>query len=155
MSQNIYYYYETGKALRNVIVTAAFGMFLMPFLMGTVWFVALEPRPVVGVLSAIGAIAFLIGFGMRAASLIRNDKWEMGVDDDAIWWRSPRWPKSNGTIAAKEIATFTIYSHDRKALVETRAGESIDIPFSGPAEDVKDVVEKSFPEVRTKWVDTF
>ena len=154
MSSKTYYCQRRARGWRHLVMMFYFAALLSPFLLGVVLFVVLDQRPFQGALALIGAAGLLFALGNLLNSFVRNEEWEVGIADGALWWRSPRWPKSHGSVHLDDIRLLTVYSHDSYALVETARGEEIKIPFSGPAEDLRRFLGENFPGVRTKLVDT-
>ena len=90
------------------------------------------------------SISFLYGFA-------RNEVRRFGIRDDAIWWDSPRWPRSSGSIPLDNVNKVTILEGE-KLLVTMQDGTVRRVPWRVMGETARTVLIEHYPHVAVKFI---
>ncbi len=98
----------------------------------------------VGMWLSMGALYY---FAAGVVAFVRNEKWEIGIENDLIWWKSPRWPKSEGSIRVEEINVVALSDETTNGLAETRDGQSITIPH---LENIAWFLRDRYPHIKVR-----
>ena len=80
------------------------------------------------VVAGLFATFFAFGCCTYIYSFVTNPNCEFGIRDDTIWWNSPGWRRSVGTIAIDQIRTVRVLEGPSKLHVIMRDGTSLRIP---------------------------
>ncbi len=94
----------------------------------------------VGMFFAFISLSFLYGF-------VRNEVRQFGIRDDAIWWHSPRWPSSQGSIPLVDIRAVTIWQNGSKLDVTLCDGKSRRVPCYANSRRLEAVFRDKFPNI--------
>jgi hypothetical protein len=104
------------------------------------------------------AALFAIACCNYFCSVVKNAKCELAVRDDAIWWDSPCWNRSMGTIAIGDICKVTILEGPSKLEILMRNGDSRTVPCwavckNGDCHKLRDVLVANYPELTVELVE--
>lgn len=83
---------------------------------------------------------------------IKNEVWRFGIRDDFIWWDSPRFPRSAGSIPLSDVCKVTIYEGSGRMDIITRNGTSQRIPCFRTRK-AKDVLSEHYPWVAIEFIE--
>lgn len=75
------------------------------------------------------AAAFLLFVCLSGAySIVQGEVWSVCIDNEAISWSSPRWPRSSGRIVIDTITRLVILEGQSRLEVTTHDGSTFSIP---------------------------
>jgi hypothetical protein len=89
---------------------------------------------------------------------VTNPKCEFAVRDNAIWWDSPGWRRSAGTIPIAEMSKVRILEGPDKLDILMRDGTSRSVPClavcrNGDGRKLQDVLVANYPDVTVELVE--
>ena len=90
------------------------------------------------------SLSFFYGF-------IMDDVRRFGIRDNNIWWDSPRWPNSSGSISLDNVSKVTILE-GCKLVVTMRDGSVRRIPWPVMGEAVRTILSEHYSHVAVKFI---
>ena len=104
-------------------------------------------------LSLMGSVevAFAYYSVRLVISYIYNDAWRIGIRNETLWWDSPRWPKSKGSVPMADVCKVVIRESMELAITMTN-GTIHRIHLIGDPEGLRDFLCEHYPGVAIKFI---
>lgn len=139
--------YGCALALFLVVLTGGFGLATASaFLQGGWTVVFIVPFGLIVAILVFFVFAWSYGF-------LRNDVWQFGIRDDRLWWYSPFWPHSEGSIPLETVCKVKVREGPSRLEVTMRDGSNHRIPCLGAARAVRDVLVAHYPAVAIEFIE--
>jgi hypothetical protein len=86
-------------------------------------------------------------------AFISNKVWRFGICDDFIWWDSPRWPRSKGSIPLADVCKIKIWEGLSKLDVTMKNGTSQRIPCFVANRHLNEILNNHYPSVAVEFIE--
>ena len=80
-----------------------------------------------------------------------DDVWRMGIRDETLWWDSPRWPRSKGSVPIVDIREVVI-RESQWLTITTAHGMIHHIEYIGDPGGLRDFLGEHYPDTALKFI---